>query len=270
MNIVVDHISYHVEVYGTGPPLMLLHGFTGDSSTWAPFIPILAKDRQIIVMDIIGHGKTASPAEKQHYHIEHAAYVMKKVLESLKIHSVDLLGYSMGGRLALSFAAIYPEMVSNLILESASPGLKTEEERKERRIQDKQLGDYILTSGLLKFVNRWENIPLFATQSRLSSAVKEQIRSQRLSNNAIGLANSLEQMGTGSQVSWWDRLETLKCRTLLITGDLDKKFCQLAAEMQEKGNCMEWINVKDAGHAIHVEKPKIFGTIVSEFLSNSS
>ncbi len=270
MNIVIETVSYHVDIYGSGEPLLLLHGFTGDSSTWKQYIPVFEKDRQIIAMDIIGHGRTASPIEKEYYKIEYAAKVIKQVLKTLEIDSVDLLGYSMGGRLALTFALIYPDIVRNLVLESASPGLKTEEERRERRIQDKQLGEYILKEGVSNFVDRWENIPLFATQAHLSENVKERIRRQRLLNNPVGLANSLEQMGTGSQPSWWDRLELIKCRTLLLTGELDEKFCRTAAEMQKKNPDFEWINVDDAGHAIHVEKPEIFGTIVSEFLSNSS
>ncbi|MCE4051251.1 2-succinyl-6-hydroxy-2,4-cyclohexadiene-1-carboxylate synthase [Bacillus sp. Au-Bac7] len=270
MNIVVDNISYHVEVYGSGEPLLLLHGFTGDSSTWQQFIPVFEKNHQIIMMDIIGHGQTASPDEQQPYKIEYAAKAIKKLLETLEVDSTNLLGYSMGGRLALTFAFIYPDMVRNLVLESATPGLKTEEERRERRIMDEQLGNYILKEGVNKFVNKWENIPLFATQTRLSKDVKEKIRSQRLMNNPVGLANSLEQMGTGSQPSWWERLGELKCPTLLLTGKLDEKFCRIAGEMQKQNENFEWINVDDAGHAIHVEKPEIFGTIVSEFLSNSS
>ena len=98
------------------------------------------------------------------------------------IDKADILGYSMGGRLALSFAVLYPEFVRKLILESTSPGLESETERKNRRSQDEKLGKFILEQGIEKFVDYWENIPLFATQKGLPQAVQSAIREQRLTN----------------------------------------------------------------------------------------
>lgn len=93
---------------------------------------------------------------------------------------------------------------------------------------------------------------------------------QRLKNSKIGLANSLIGMGTGAQPSWWDELEKLPHEVLLITGSLDQKFCEIAKMMKIKIKNCRWINVEGCGHAIHVEKPEKFGTIVSGFLSQSN
>ncbi|MFT8319778.1 MAG: 2-succinyl-6-hydroxy-2,4-cyclohexadiene-1-carboxylate synthase [Bacillus sp. (in: firmicutes)] len=268
MKIVVDDVSYHVEVYGQGVPLLLLHGFTGESSTWHPFIPMWKKDFQLIMIDIIGHGKTASPLNESKYNIVVAAKHLVEILQALQINSIYLLGYSMGGRLALTFSILYPHYVQKLILESASPGLKTTEQQQERRIQDKKLGESILVEGIGQFVEKWEEIPLFQTQKKLNQKQRDKIRTQRLQNNAAGLANSLIGMGTGVQPSWWEHLHEVPFRTLLITGELDNKFCLIAKEMVNKNTGFTWKMVEDAGHAIHVEKPEIFGTIVSGFLSN--
>lgn len=268
MNRVVDGISYDLEVYGEGIPLLLLHGFTGDKSTWYPFISNWEKGNQLILLDIIGHGKTDCPNETKVYDIHNVARHIAEILEQLHINKVNLLGYSMGGRLALAFSILYPHKVNKLILESASPGLEGELERKERRIQDNLLGDYIKKEGIKKFVEKWENIPLFASQKCLPIEQQDNIRKKRLLNSVIGLVNSLKGMGTGAQPSWWDQLLSLPEYVLVITGELDEKFCQIASRMTKKNNYIQWISIENSGHAIHVEKPEIFDTIVREFLSD--
>ncbi|WP_045523830.1 2-succinyl-6-hydroxy-2,4-cyclohexadiene-1-carboxylate synthase [Neobacillus niacini] len=267
MQLKINNLYYHVEVCGEGYPLLLLHGFTGDYSTWKPFCPVWGKHSKLIIPDIIGHGETESPEDIIRYKIESAAEDLIMLLDQLEIEQIDLLGYSMGGRLALTIAILYPERVRKLILESASPGLKTDEERMLRRMKDGELANFINDRGIKSFVDYWEAIPLFSTMSSLPNAIKKSIREQRLANNAKGLTNSLLGMGTGSQSSWWGKLNQLSCEVLLLTGEKDEKFCKIAECMLEDMKKASWIIIIDCGHAIHVEQNEKFGTIVSDFLS---
>jgi 2-succinyl-6-hydroxy-2,4-cyclohexadiene-1-carboxylate synthase len=266
MNVDINGITYHVEIEGEGFPLVLLHGFTGDSKTWNPFFKEWGKNRKVIAIDIIGHGQSDSPDDVKRYEMLCVAKDMKQILDLLKIEKTDLLGYSMGGRLALSFAIQYPHFVRNLVLESSSPGLITEQERASRVIQDRKLCDFIQKNGIEQFVEYWGNIPLFSSQRSLPIHKQEAIREQRLQNSVIGLCNSLIGMGTGAQPSMWPHLHRLEANTLLVTGDLDQKFCRIAKDMQKEIKKVEWVNVLGCGHAIHVEQPEKFGTIVSDFL----
>jgi 2-succinyl-6-hydroxy-2,4-cyclohexadiene-1-carboxylate synthase len=267
MQVIINDLNVHVEVCGEGFPLLLLHGFTGDSSTWTPFCPTWGKHSKLIIPDIIGHGETESPIDVNRYNIESAAKDLLKLLDLLEIEQSDLLGYSMGGRLALTFAILYPERVRKLILESVSPGLKTEVERMQRRMKDADLANFINNQGIKSFVNYWEGIPLFSTMKNLPEPIQESIREQRLANNPKGLANSLFGMGTGSQPSWWEKINLVKCEVLLLTGSLDEKFCKIAESMQRDMKKASWIVINDSGHAIHVEQKEKFDTIVSDFLS---
>jgi 2-succinyl-6-hydroxy-2,4-cyclohexadiene-1-carboxylate synthase len=267
MQIKVNDLTYHVEVCGEGFPLLLLHGFTGDSSTWTPFCPVWGKHSKLIIPDIIGHGETELTEDINRFKIESAAEDLIFLLDQLEIEQIDLLGYSMGGRLALTLAIVYPERVRKLILESASPGLKTNEERMLRRMKDEELANFINDRGIVSFVDYWEAIPLFSTMNSLPISIKESIREQRLSNSAQGLANSLLGMGTGSQASWWEKLDLLSCEVLLLTGEKDEKFCKIAEKMVDGMRKASWIVMNDCGHAIHVEQKEKFGTIVSDFLS---
>ncbi|MCL6572687.1 MAG: 2-succinyl-6-hydroxy-2,4-cyclohexadiene-1-carboxylate synthase [Bacillus sp. (in: Bacteria)] len=267
MEIAIDDIRYNVETYGEGFPLLLLHGFTGDSSTWTPFYDIWGKHSKLIIPDILGHGKTELSNQIQRYQIEVIAHDLKEILDELGVHQVDLLGYSMGGRLALTFVMLFPDRVRKLIIESASPGLQTKKERELRRRKDAEIAQFIIKNGMETFVDYWEELPLFLSMKRLPPAVKRQIKAQRLDNSTMGLANSLLGMGTGSQPSWWGTpLQQLTCEVLLLTGTEDKKFSDIAGSMLTELKNGSWITFETCGHAIHVEEPEKFGTIVSDFL----
>ncbi|GAA0325842.1 2-succinyl-6-hydroxy-2,4-cyclohexadiene-1-carboxy late synthase [Bacillus carboniphilus] len=259
-------VRYYLEMSGKGTPLWLLHGFTGSTKTWGNIIPLLCEHRKVISIDLIGHGKTESPQNVDRYKMEEQVKDLEEIRKALDLHSLDLLGYSMGGRVALSFAMTYRKHVQKLILESSSPGLEKEEERIARKQSDNNLSERIKRDGLERFVDYWQDIPLFQSQKSLPKEVQQNIRSERLQQNPIGLANSLVGMGTGSQPSWWQELKKLDIPTLLITGTLDHKFVKIAQEMLKVLPHAEQIDVFGVGHAIHVEEPEKFVKIVREFL----
>ncbi|RST76531.1 2-succinyl-6-hydroxy-2,4-cyclohexadiene-1-carboxylate synthase [Siminovitchia acidinfaciens] len=268
MLITVDGVLHNVEIYGkrSAPSVILLHGFTGDHTTWKGLGQTLEDSFHVIAIDLLGHGKTVTPEFPERYEMKRAAKDIIHIMDQLQINSAHLLGYSMGGRLALGVAMIFPERIKSLLLESSSPGLKTEKEKEVRIKSDESLAAKILDKGIERFVNYWGNIPLFQTQKNLPVDVQNQIRAQRLKNDPIGLANSLKGFGTGRQPSWWQRLNELKLPVLLICGELDEKFCKIAQEMNQLLPESTLMEIKKAGHAIHVEEPEIFDTIVKEFL----
>ena len=192
---------------------------------------------------------------------------LEELFTALSLDQFILVGYSMGGRVALAYTVQSSDRVSSLILESSSPGLKTEEERIERKAADSRLAERILTDGLPAFIDFWENIPLFASQKTLSEEKQLAVRNERLSQSEIGLANSLRGIGTGSQPSYWESLETINLPVLLITGELDTKFVNISREMQRNFPNVRHETIKHAGHAIHVEKPAIFATMIEEHIS---
>lgn len=259
-------VDYHVDVVSEeGEPLVLLHGFTGSSQNWNEVIKEFS-NYKLIVIDIIGHGQSASPVDPLRYKIEEVVRDLGQILNELNIEKVNLLGYSMGGRLALSFSMIYPTRVTKLILESSSPGLADSNERAKRKEADEKLAAEINSLGLVHFVDKWESLPLFKTQKKLSPSQQNSLRRQRLLNTSLGLANSLIGMGTGAQPSWWDKLQSLNIPVLLLCGEHDKKFCNVAIRMHELLTKSVRKEINGAGHAIHVEQPRIFGKIVNDFL----
>jgi 2-succinyl-6-hydroxy-2,4-cyclohexadiene-1-carboxylate synthase len=268
-DIVLNGISYHTAQHGSAKaaPLLLLHGFTGSSDSWADLIPVFSKQFSVITVDLLGHDRTASPPDPKRYTMLNIAADLITLLDAWGIKQTTLLGYSMGGRLALYLACHYPNRFSHLILESSSPGLASEGERAKRRQEDEALADWIEASGIEAFVNRWEALPLWASQRQLSEAVRQQLRRQRLQNNLVGLANSLRGMGTGAQPSLWPHLPALTVPTLLIVGELDGKFVAINQQMvKQLGNGRLHI-IPQAGHTTHLERPSAFHTAVTSFLT---
>lgn len=245
--------------------VVALHGFTGSTATWRNLANMLPNVR-IVAIDCIGHGKTAVPEKVSRFSMEEQIKDLEEIFTQLRLDKFSLLGYSMGGRIALSYAIMYPERIEKLLLESASPGLRTSEERTERCQKDNMLADKIEMNGIPSFVEAWENIPLFESQKRLPKSVQEVIRIERLAQCEAGLAGSLRGIGTGMQSSNWPFLEGLDVPVLLITGSIDEKFCKIATEMLALFKNAQHVTVNDVGHAIHVENPAEFATIVKKYL----
>lgn len=266
---IIDGLCYHVTEWGTGKPLLLLHGFTGSGTTWLPFSGQFGEQYRVLAVDLPGHGRTDAPLDIARYRMERVAADLVHLLIERQATPACWLGYSMGGRLALYAAARLPEHVRALVLESASPGLATEAEREARRAQDEELARRIKVEGMAAFVDYWERLPLFASQSRLSPDRLAEQKAGRLRNSVKGLAGSLRGMGTGSQPSLWDSLAGLTLPGLLLAGELDEKFAAINQRMSEMWAIAELAIVPEAGHAIHLERPELFAALVTGFLERA-
>ncbi len=256
---------YHVISAGTGSRLLLLHGFTGSAESWRPLLPGLAQEFQLVCPDILGHGKSDKPRDAASYRMEAAAADMVDLLDQLGVETAHLLGYSMGGRLAVFLALAYPQRFRSLVLESASPGLADGAERGRRRQADEDLANRIMARGIRWFVDYWESLPLWASQSRLRADVLEAQRQQRLQNEPLALANSLRGMGAGAQPSLWSRLNALSMPTLLLAGEYDDKFRAIHAAMAERIPDARLAVLPGAGHRIHLEQPAVFTRAITSF-----
>ena len=253
------------EYTGKGKVVVLLHGFTGSSESWKSISQELTSSCKVILPDLLGHGKSSAPEEHTLYRMEAAARQLALLLDRSTDEPVHFVGYSMGGRLALYFAMVYPEYVHSLVLESSSPGLATEAERSARQRADERLAETILSDGIEAFVDHWEALPLFATSLNLSQAVLQQQRRIRLANRPVGLAGSLRGMGTGAQPSLWNRLGTLTIPVRLSAGEFDAKVLEINRRMEHDLPNSSLTVISKAGHATHLEQPVLFTQIIKEF-----
>jgi 2-succinyl-6-hydroxy-2,4-cyclohexadiene-1-carboxylate synthase len=264
--MLINDLSLNVERSGAGQPLLLLHGFTGSAAAWAPLSKLLGSHFHTIAPDLIGHGRSDSPPDAKRYSMQNCVADLLAILDALEIERAHVLGYSMGGRVALHLAAAAPGRVGALVLESSSPGIGDPAERQARVAADEALAESIERDGLAAFVDRWERLPLFASQASLPRQARARLHAQRMRNNPLGLANSLRGMGAGRQAPLWNRLAALDTPTLLIAGELDAKYRTLASQIATKLPSAQAVIVPGAGHAVHLEQPQAFIDSVLEFL----
>lgn len=259
--------TYSEHIQNKRGTLVLLHGFTGSILNWANILKSLdLPEVSVVALDMHGHGISDAPANPERYGMEYCQQDIIAVLQTLGIGRGEaiLLGYSMGGRIALY--SVFSSYFRALILESASPGLATSEEREARRLSDEALAKRIEQEGVETFVNDWEQLPLFANQrASLPKEIQQMQREQRLKNRARGLANSLRGIGTGVQQALHERLPELRVPTVVIAGALDTKFCKIGREMAEKIPQARLEIVPEAGHTVHLEQPDRFVRLVREF-----
>jgi 2-succinyl-6-hydroxy-2,4-cyclohexadiene-1-carboxylate synthase len=266
-SITIRGLDYWAEVEGSGPPVVLLHGFTGTHSTWRALVDDLRDEFTTIAIDHIGHGQTESPAAVDRYRMESAVDDLVEVARRLDASRAAWVGYSLGGRTALQVTARHPEAVAALVTEGASAGLATDGERSARIAGDEDLARMIEQEGLPKFVDYWESISLWGSQKQtLTDAQRAALRDQRLAQSGVGLANSLRGMGTGSQSWLGDALPRIRVPVLLTAGRLDTKYSELAEEMARAIPEATVRIIDGAGHAAHLEQPVEFNAAVVEFL----
>jgi 2-succinyl-6-hydroxy-2,4-cyclohexadiene-1-carboxylate synthase len=260
-------VSLRVIDEGSGPAVLVLHGFTGCAEAMEGVAAALRDRRRVLRPDLLGHGASDAPRDTGLYTIESAATQLVGMLDALAIERAHVLGYSMGGRLALALAALHPLRVRSLLAIGARAGFADPAERAARIRDDERLADEIERDGVAAFVERWSALPLFAGQHRLGAAALAEARRQRLAQRAHGLAASLRGMGAGAQTPLEGRLHAISAPALLVTGAEDARFAALADDLAARMPRARVARIPEAGHAAHLEHPEAFASLARCFLA---
>jgi len=211
--------------------VVLLHGFTHTGASWDPVVP--------------GHGSAS----------DRSPVTLEGVVEDLNTlapKQFTLVGYSMGGRIALHAALALPGRIERLILIGASPGIADAAEREARLDDDERLAVKIEGMSIEEFARQWGHTPVLAGQP---PDVLAAAHADRLRNRPAGLARALRGLGTAALPSLWGRLGEIRVPVALVVGERDEKFREVAARMAPEVPDSELIVVPDAGHAVHLEAP---------------
>jgi 2-succinyl-6-hydroxy-2,4-cyclohexadiene-1-carboxylate synthase len=256
-------LSYFVS--GKGTPVTLLHGFTQSGRSWLETISKMPKGWMWIVPDLRGHGDTWTRSDAP-CTMDACTDDLERLWDHLDVARTHLVGYSMGGRLALHVAARRPERVLSLLTIGAHAGLE-EEAREGRRRGDAALAQRLEEEGLEAFVNYWTSQPLFAGLERRGPAFVAQARAERLSNHVAGLVCSLQGMGAGAMEPIWDDLADLTVPCTFVAGQLDHGYVALARRLAATVPNGRVVVVPRAGHTVHQERPEAFAGVLATHLA---
>lgn len=245
------------------PIILFLHGFLGDCDDFARVISLLSDDFCCLTVDLPGHGKTIVTGGDEYYTMENTALGLIQFLNILNIDKCFLLGYSMGGRLALYLTINFPDRFTKVVLESASPGLKTQEEQLLRIARDRQLAEELETKDFRAFLNNWYEQPIFNSLKKYSDF--DSILEHRLENKPLELAKSLRNLSVGIQPSLWEKIKDNQIPLLLLVGEYDNKFKLINQEMANISQISQLKIIRNSGHNIHWENVRAFIEEVSKF-----
>lgn len=258
-------VHLHYVVIGDGVPVTLLHGFTLSGRSWQEVIGAMPLGWKWVVPDLRGHGATRIPSGAP-CTMDACMGDLEMLWDHLGIEQTHLVGYSMGGRLALHVAAHRPDRVLSLLTIGAHAGLEPEA-REGRRQGDEALAQRIEKDGLEAFVDYWGSLPLLAGVERRGPGFTAQLRAERMGNHVAGLAKSLRGMGAGRMEPVWDQLSQLKCPCTFVAGQLDHGYVASARRLGSTVVNGRVEVVLRAGHAAHLERPEAFARVLTAHLA---
>jgi 2-succinyl-6-hydroxy-2,4-cyclohexadiene-1-carboxylate synthase len=241
-------------------PVVALHGFTGSPRSFDRVAAALSpQPPAFFAPALLGHGATgASEVVSFEGEVERLARLIAE-----RGASWHLVGYSLGGRVAIGLLARHPALFSGATLIGAQPGLDDEAARQERREADARWSRLLEEKGIVAFVDEWANLPLFDTQRALPPDVLQAQREERLGHRPDGLERSLEVLGLGAMPSYRDALPGITVPTTCIAGQCDEKFTVIARDMCRLMPRSTLEVVADAGHNVVLEQPQAVARAVS-------
>lgn len=247
------------------PPLIFLHGFMGQGDDWLPIATHFAPPFYCLLPDLPGHGQHLNLPLTTPLDFQTLAQAFIQWLDELNLATIALVGYSMGGRLALYLATHYPHRIKYLIVESANPGVSNEEDRKKRAKVDDERANLLCTTPLKDFLEQWYAMPLFQSLQQYPHRLNH-LKQKRSRNNPQYLAKVIAALSPGRQLPLWTALPTLTMPVLLLAGGLDKKYTTLMTKMNALIPQSTLKIMPQAGHTIHLEQPLWFTQQLQNFL----
>ena len=242
--------------------LVALHGFTETDQVWSEFFTNHLPVRCPVLP---GHGAKPCPPGTT------LASTAAGIVKHLDVHGTDdLLGYSLGGRVALQLALDHPGRVRRLVLISSGPGIADAGERAKRLLRDERLAQILEEDGISPFTAWWESSPALRPARPLSREVDESLRSLRLNQDPLCLAGVLRHLSHGTMEDLSPRLAKLTIPVLLVAGDSDRAYCQRMRDMAATIPNSRLQLIADAGHAVHREKPEAVRNAVITFLRETA
>lgn len=243
------------------PFIQAYHGFGGSGLDFEPLVSLSKYSWN--APDLLGYGGSPKPKGISDYHTANQVKCCMQVAKGRV-----LLGYSMGGRLALHVATANPQRWKALVLISSTAGLW--EGRAERQEWDRSLANKLKTHTLEQFWSEWSNLAIIQSQKRCKPSFISARKKRRLNLNQDALAASILGFGAGVMPSLWGELHRIKIPVLIVTGEEDAKYSEIAHRLLRNLPNAIHLKISECGHAPHLEAPKRFLVPVEEWLGSLS
>jgi pimeloyl-ACP methyl ester carboxylesterase len=243
-----DGVEIYYEVHGSGPVLLLTHGYSATSAMWQGQIEALSKHHKLVLWDMRGHGQSDYPEDPSAYSEALTVTDMAALLDVAGATNAIVGGLSLGGYMSLAFYRAHPERVRALLIIDTGPGFKKDDAREAWNKRAHDTGDRFERDGL----------------ASLKSASRE--RSGASHRDASGLARAARGMLTQRDAHVIEALPGIKVPSLVVVGADDAPFLAASDYMAAKIPGAQKVVIPAAGHAVNIDQPQAFISAVLPFL----
>lgn len=254
-------LHWHEWGSASGPTLVFLHGFLGDGTDWLPLEKSF-RNYRCLAPDLPGHGQSEFSEGLD------LAQLTTQLSQEIIAKGVDqpiVIGYSMGGRVALQWVQNDPALIRGIVLESASPGIDSEIERRARHMFDLQVEKRLLEMAPGEFIDWWCGMPMFGNIKAHPDYAS--LRDKRSRYSSPQVIKVMKALGVITQPSMWPVLERLPVLGYL-TGELDTKYRAVADRIQQTYSKIPVVVIGGVAHNCHFEAPDRVGNILLRFISD--
>src|SRR5437899_3555939 len=245
-----DGVEIYYEVHGSGPPLLLTHGYSSTSAMWRGQTEALSKRHRLVLWDMRGHGQSDYPDDPRAYSEALTVADMAALLDEVGATSAIVGGLSLGGYMSLAFYRAHPERVRALLIIDTGPGFKKDDAREIWNKRALDTGDRFEREGL----------------EVLKSASPEP--SSVTHRDASGLARAARGMLTQHDARVIETLPHIKVPSLVVVGADDTPFLAASDYMAAKIPGAQKVVIPAAGHAVNIDQPQAFINVVLPFLDS--
>ncbi len=246
------------------PTICFLHGFLGSHREWQPWVDAWSDHYHTVALDLPGHGDTPTCDDPNAYTVPGAARAVTDWLTTHHCTPAYIVGYSLGGRIALTLACQQPLICRRAVIESSSPGLLDARLATARRRHDECWAQRFENEPLDQVLDAWYRQPIFASlHSEPDRYARMKVERQK--NRPTEMARVLRGMSVGVQDSLWSDLPRVTCDLLVLAGEADAKYTEIAARMAALSPRIQDAVIPGAGHNTHWEAPDAWAQRVHTF-----
>ena len=243
-----DGVDIYYEVHGSGPALILTHGYSATSQMWKGQIEPLAKNHTLIIWDMRGHGQSDYPADQSAYSEELTVGDIDALLDKVGAKTAIVGGLSLGGYMSLAYYNKHPERVRALLIIDTGPGFKKDDAREGWNQNARSRADTLEKAGL----------------ATLKTGSAE--RAYAVHRDALGLAKAARGMLTQRNATVIESLPNIKVPSVVVVGSKDTPFIAASDYMAAKIPGAQKVVIDDAGHASNIDQPKAFNDALLAYL----
>jgi len=245
-----DGVNIYYEVHGSGPTILLTHGYSADTSMWKPQIEALSKNYRLVLWDMRGHGRSDYPEDPKQYSETATLDDMAAILDAVGAERAVIGGLSLGGYMSLAFHLKYPHRVRALLIIDTGPGYRKDAPRAGWNATAEEMAKKLESDGL----------------DYLRQLSPERATSHHRS--ADGLIKAARGMLTQHDSRVIESLTSIKVPSIVIVGANDEPFLNSSDYMAAKIPGARKAVIADAGHASNIDQPAKFNGEVLQFLAN--